>query len=261
MFLRGKHDREIIVIYSICCKKVACNLNHIPSFIVLSFQSSVVGVGIAFFDNWWVSFWNKTLWHWHWCKNQSTRALQYLVHTQLSNKKRKICHGSFKLCNEKWCQLPSGYCTDHKARPWLCDVFWERVEMTHSSATYTAVNDYDNSRAALHKQLCGAALIIPDSLSHFLYSPHSPSFSFSSCLTSLSPCLHVFLSFPVSANHTQEGYCCWILIFIYTATLWCPPSPPQCSVSTSLSPALPALPAQNISLCTLRFECVCVYWL
>lgn len=36
----------------------------IPSFILLSFQSSVVGVGIAFFDNWWwVSFWNKTLWH------------------------------------------------------------------------------------------------------------------------------------------------------------------------------------------------------
>lgn len=77
----------------------------------------------------------------------------------------------------------------------------ERVEMTHSSATYIAVDDYDNSRTALHKQLCGATFIIPDLPSDFLYSPHSPSFSFSSCL-------HVFLSFLVLANHTQEGCCC-----------------------------------------------------
>lgn len=129
-----------------------------------------------------------------------------------------------------------------------------------SSATYTAVDDYDNSCTALHKQLCGATFIIPDLLSDFLYSPHSPSFAFSSCLTtpllSLSLC---FFSFLLLANHTQEGCCCWILIFIYTASLWCPPSPPQCSVSTSLSPALPALPTQNISLCTLHSECV--YWL
>lgn len=64
--------------------------------------------------------------------------------------------------------------------------------MTHSSATYIAVDDYDNSRTAFHKQLCGATFIIPDLLSDFLYSPHSPSFSFSSCLTppfSLSPSL------------------------------------------------------------------------
>lgn len=135
--------------------------------------------------------------------------------------KQQEAHSSIKLCNEQRCQLPSGYCTDHTDRPWLCDVCWERVEMTHSSATYTAVDDYDNLRTALHKQLCGATLIIPDSLSDFLYSPHSLSFFFSSCLTSpsLSPCLHVFLSFPVLANHTQEGCCCWILIFIYTASL------------------------------------------
>lgn len=57
--------------------------------------------------------------------------------------------------------------------------------MTHSSATYTAVDDYDNSLTALHKQLCGATLIIPDSLPDFPYSPYSPSFSFCR-LTSLS---------------------------------------------------------------------------
>jgi len=144
-------------------------------------------------------------------------------------------------------------------------VVW--VEMTHRSATDTAVNDYDNSRTALHKQLGKAALIIPDSL----WLPRLSTFPIilllflSNFPVCLSPCLHVFFfSFPVLANHTQEG-CCWILIFIYTASLWCPPSPPQCSVSTSLSSALPALPAQNISLCTLYFECVCVcvcvYWL
>lgn len=52
-----------------------------------------------------------------------------------------FCHHSIKLCNEKQYQLPSGYCTDHTDRPWLCDMCWER--MTHSSATYTAVNYYD----------------------------------------------------------------------------------------------------------------------
>lgn len=182
---------EIIVVYILLESSIQL---HVPWFIVLSFKSSVVGVGIAFFDNWWESFWNKTLWHRRSCKNQSTRMLLRLVQAQSSNKKCKICHSSIKLCNEKQCQLPSGYCTDHTDRPWLCDVCWERVEMTHSSATYTAVDDYDNSCTALHKQLCGATLIIPDSLSDFLYSLHSPSFSFSSCLTSLS----LALSLPVS---------------------------------------------------------------
>lgn len=145
-------------------KKAAFKLNHIPSFIVLSFKSSLVGVGAAFFDNWWVSFWKKTLWQRHSCKNQIARTLLCLVHIQSSNKKHKFCHSSIKLCNEKQRQLPSSYCTDHTNRPWLCDVCRERVKMTHSSATYTAVDDYDNSHTELHKQLCGAALIIPDSL-------------------------------------------------------------------------------------------------
>lgn len=173
----------------------------IPSFILLSFKSLVVGVGFAFFDNWWwVSFWNKTLWHRHWCKIRSTRMLRRLVRTQSSNDKRNICHSSITLCNDKHCQLPGGYCTDHTDRPWLCDVCLEGAEMTHSSATYTAVDDYDNSRTVLHKQLCGGTLITPDSLSDFLYSPHSPSFSFCSCLTSpslslpLSPCFSFFPS-------------------------------------------------------------------
>lgn len=51
-------------------------------------------------------------------------------------------------------------------RGFLCDVC--RVEMTHSSATYTAVDDYDNLRTALHKQPCGATFIIPDLLPDFL---------------------------------------------------------------------------------------------
>lgn len=67
--------------------------------------------------------------------------------------------------------------------------------MTHSTATYTAVDDYDNSRTALHKQLCGAVLIIPDSLPDFLYSP-PPSFSFLPFLF-LSP---VFVFFCLSQS-------------------------------------------------------------
>lgn len=74
---------------------------------------------------------------------------------------------------EKYWQLSSGYSRDHTNRPCfsvMCDGERERAEMTHSTATYTAVDDYDNSCAALHKQLCGAALIIPDSLSDSLCS-------------------------------------------------------------------------------------------
>lgn len=64
--------------------------------------------------------------------------------------------------------------------------------MTHSSATYTAVDDYDNLRTVLHKQLCGATLIIQNSLSDFLYSPHSLSFSY--CLIFLAPSLSLLVS-------------------------------------------------------------------
>lgn len=179
------------------------------------------------------------------------------AHNQTTRRgKFATASSNYAMKNDASCQ--SGYCTDHTDRPWLCDVCWERVEMTHSTATYTAVDDYDNSHTALHKQLCGAALIIPDSLPDFLYSTSPPPIILLSAFSLPFPCLRVFLSFPVLANHTQEGCCCWILIFIYTASLWCPPSPPQCSVSTSLSRSLPALPAQNISLSTLRFEFVCV---
>lgn len=186
------------------------------------------------------------------------------MHAQSSNKESDICHSSIKLCNEKRRRLPSGYCTDHTDRPRLCDACWGRVEMTHSTATYTAVDDYDNSRTALHKQLCGATLIIPDSLSLTSFTPHSPIILFlflsdTPLSLSRSPRLRVFLSFPVLANHTQKGCCCWILIFIYTASLWCPPSPPQCSVSTSLSRVLPALPAspEYLPQHPVLWVCVC----
>lgn len=191
-----------------------------------------------------MSFWNRTPWHRHSCKNQSPSTLLCLVHIQSSNKKCTFCHSAFKLCNEKRCQLPSSYCTDHANRPWLCDVCREIVKMTHSFATYGAVNDYDNSHTALHKQLCGAALIIPDSL----WLPILPTFPIILFLSNFPLCvsarLHVSLSFPVLANHTQEGCCCWILILIYTASLWCPPITPsvQCkhfSISRSASTASP----------------------
>lgn len=180
------------------------------------------------------------------------------THNQ-ETRKAKFSTALSKWCYEKCWQLPSGYCTHHTDRPCLHDVCWDRVKMTHSNTTYTAVDDYDNSHAAFHKQLCGAALIIPDSVSDLLYStlPIIP-FLFLSNIPLCLPVFMFFLSFPVVANHTQEGCCCWILIFIYTASLWCPPSPPECSVSTSLSCVLPALPAQNISLSTLRFKCVYV---
>ena len=47
-------------------------------------------------------------------------------------------------------------------------------------------------------------------------------------LTPGSPCPPGFSPPSSSAlvNHTQEGNYSWILIFIYTACLWCPPSPP-----------------------------------
>lgn len=48
------------------------------------------------------------------------------------------------------------------------------VKMTHTSATYTAVDDYDNTHKELHEQLRGAALIVPDSLP-FVLCPTSLS--------------------------------------------------------------------------------------
>lgn len=133
---------------------------------------------------------------------------------------------------------------------------WERV--THSSATYTAVDDYDFMKFA---HSASQAALRPN-----IYHPRfTPRLSILYSLPVYPPTQKkkplCFFPFLVLANHTEEGFCCWILIFIYTASLWCPPSPPspQCSVSTSLSPALPALPTQNISHPALWVRvCVCM---
>lgn len=117
------------------------------------------------------------------------------AHNQTTRRgKFATASSNYAMKNDASCQ--SGYCTDHTDRPWLCDVCWERVEMTHSTATYTAVDDYDNSCTALHKQLCGAVLIIPDSLPDFLYSTFPPPHHSPFCLFSSFPLSSCFSVFP-----------------------------------------------------------------
>lgn len=155
-----------------------------------SLESSLVGVAGAFifliFDSLWVSFWKNFFWWSQRCKYSKQNTTVLVVTVAFATAPE-----NYATTNDISCHAALAHVRTDK--PLLCSVcLGGGVGL--SPATSTAVSDYDNSHTTLHKRLCGATFIIPDSLwlSTVATFPHHP-LSFS-CLP-FSPSLGFFLSF------------------------------------------------------------------